>query len=630
MSFHSWLRNLRSRLEKSRAKPTHRRNRSRYSTAPRPRIEALDERIVPAFLAPVDYATGSYPWAVVAADFNNDTLLDLAVANTDDSTVSVLLGNDDGTFQPALNPAPATGANPWSIAVGDFDQDGNRDLATANSSDVSVLMGDGTGQFGAPTSIDFTGFAASVAVGDFTGDGLMDLGVVTGDYGFGYYGFASIHAGDGTGQFSEPKTTFIGYGDFRTATTVDLDGDGVDDLASANAFNGHVEGAVGLLRGDESGYFQPPTLVFTGARDTYDVAVGDVNGDSVADVVTADGIYSVGVSVLLGDGQGGYSAAQTYAAGTWPSDVVLGDFTGDGPIDIAYSSSTGVNVLKGNGDGTFSTLFESPASESTHAVAAGDFNGDGRLDIAVTNLGADSVSVLLNDQSWSPPPPPPPSLRILDATVAEGNSAAASATFTVTLSAASAQPIAVAYTTGNGTANAGSDYQSASGTLAFAPGDTTKTITVVVNGDRLGEANETFVVNLSNPTYANIADGQGVGTILDDEPRISISDVTKSEGRRNKTTLFTFTVTLSAAYDQPVAILFQTVNGTATTSDNDYVAKSGTLTFAPGETTKTITIEVKGDSKRETSETFYLDLFGLSGNALFTKNRGLGTILNDD
>jgi len=75
---------------------------------------------------------------------------------------------------------------------------------------------------------------------------------------------------------------------------------------------------------------------------------------------------------------------------------------------------------------------------------------------------------------------------------------------------------------------------------------------------------------------------------------------------------------------------FRTVNGTATTSDNDYVAKTGTLTFAPGETTKTITIEVNGDSKKEADETFYLDLFGLSGNALFTKNRGVGTIVNDD
>jgi hypothetical protein len=153
---------------------------------------------------------------------------------------------------------------------------------------------------------------------------------------------------------------------------------------------------------------------------------------------------------------------------------------------------------------------------------------------------------------------------------------------------------------------------------------------VLVNGDRLAEPNETFAVNLSAPTNATIADGTGVGTIIDDEPRISISDVSKKEGKKGQTTLFVFTVTLSAAYDQPVTMSFRTVNGTATTGDNDYTAKTGTLTFAPGETTKTITIEVKGDSKMEADETFHLDLSGLSSNALFTKNRGLGTILNDD
>src|SRR5262249_21812781 len=106
-------------------------------------------------------------------------------------------------------------------------------------------------------------------------------------------------------------------------------------------------------------------------------------------------------------------------------------------------------------------------------------------------------------------------------------------------------------------------------------------------------------------------------------------DVTKREGRKN-TTPFVFTVTLTAAYDEPVAMSFRAVDGTATTSDQDYIARAGTLTFAPGETTKTITIEVKGDSKREATEYFYLDLFGLSSNALFTRSRGIGTIWNDD
>src|SRR6476646_7496669 len=99
---------------------------------------------------------------------------------------------------------------------------------------------------------------------------------------------------------------------------------------------------------------------------------------------------------------------------------------------------------------------------------------------------------------------------------------------------------------------------------------------------------------------------------MDDEPRISISDVSKAEGKKNQTTLFTFMVTLSAPYDQAVTMSFKTVDGTAKTSDGDYVAKTGTLTFAPGEMTKTITIEVKGDSKQEANEMFYLDLFGNS------------------
>ena len=106
--------------------------------------------------------------------------------------------------------------------------------------------------------------------------------------------------------------------------------------------------------------------------------------------------------------------------------------------------------------------------------------------------------------------------------------------------------------------------------------------------------------------------------------------MTKLEGKQGQATLFTFTVTQPAAYDQAVTMSYRTVDGTATTSDSDYVAKTGTLTFAPGETTKTITIVVNGDSKKEANETFYLDLFGNSSNSLFTKNRGLGAILNDD
>jgi hypothetical protein len=240
--------------------------------------------------------------------------------------------------------------------------------------------------------------------------------------------------------------------------------------------------------------------------------------------------------------------------------------------------------------------------------------------------------VLINDGVWHgtpPPPPPAPSITIDDRTVTEGNTGTRTATFTVTLSAASAQQVWVAYATANGSASAGGDYQTVSGTIVFAPGETTKTITVPIFGDRLVEPNETFLVNLSSPTNATISDGQGVGTIADDEPRISVGDVSKREGRKHAT-LFTFTVTLSAASDEPVTVSYRATDGTATTGDGDYAAASGTLTFAPGETSKTVTVAVTGDSKREADEYFYLDLFGNSGNSLLVVGRGVGTILNDD
>jgi chitinase len=224
----------------------------------------------------------------------------------------------------------------------------------------------------------------------------------------------------------------------------------------------------------------------------------------------------------------------------------------------------------------------------------------------------------------------PPEISIGSVYQNEGNTGTTALTIWVVLSFESSQTVSVNFTTSDGTAIAGNDYQSTSGTLTFAPWETLQPVTVLVNGDRTVEPHETFFVNLSSATNATIADGEGVATIVDDEPRVSISDVTRTEGKKGKPNLFTFTVSLLAAYDQPVTMSFRTVNGTATTSDGDYVAKSGTLTFAAGETSKTITIEVKGDTKREANETFYLDLFGLSGNALFTKNRGIGTIVNDD
>jgi hypothetical protein len=201
--------------------------------------------------------------------------------------------------------------------------------------------------------------------------------------------------------------------------------------------------------------------------------------------------------------------------------------------------------------------------------------------------------------------------------------------FTVTLSHASAEPVTVNYTTANITAAAGGDYAATSGNVTIPAGQTSATVTVAVTGDRLAEPTEQFAVNLVAATNATVIDGQGFGTILDDEPRISIKNVSQTEGGNNKSTRFTFTVSLSAVYDQAVTINYATAAGTAT-AGSDYTSKSGTVTFAAGETVKTITVTVKGDKAREANETFFVDLFDASGNALIALPRGIGTILNDD
>jgi hypothetical protein len=307
-------------------------------------------------------------------------------------------------------------------------------------------------------------------------------------------------------------------------------------------------------------------------------------------------------------------------------------------VTVNYTTADwSATTADGDYQSTSGTLTFNPGDPLTQTIPV-LVNGDRRGEIGDTflvNITSDDAPVIdgqgagliLEDE---------PTVYIVDApSVFEGNSGTTAMTFIVRLSAIYDVDITVDFATQDGSAtSADNDYQKVtSGTATIAAGALTTTVTINVNGDEKVEANETFLVTLSSASGAYIPDyGQATGTIRNDDvvPRISISDVTKAEGRKGKTTLFTFTVTLSAAYDQAVTMSYRTVNGTATTGDSDYVAKTGTLTFAPGETTKTITIEVKGDSKKEANEVFYLDLFGLSSNALFTKNRGIGTILNDD
>jgi hypothetical protein len=215
--------------------------------------------------------------------------------------------------------------------------------------------------------------------------------------------------------------------------------------------------------------------------------------------------------------------------------------------------------------------------------------------------------------------------------VTEGNSGTTPAVFTVNLSAPSSQAVTVSIATANGSATAPGDYYSAQSTvLTFAPGTTSQTLTVPVVGDTVDEANEDFFVNLSSAGGAIIGDGQGKGTIVDDDasPSVSISNATVLEGNSGMT-LAVFTVTLSAASAQAISLSYSTASGTAS-SGKDYTAIGTTgLTFAAGETSKLITVQVKGDKSVEQDETFFVNLSNVAG-ATLLDGQGLGTIVNDD
>ncbi len=269
-----------------------------------------------------------------------------------------------------------------------------------------------------------------------------------------------------------------------------------------------------------------------------------------------------------------------------------------------------------------------PSGSGLHLLYANGINNAGQIVGVAYDSRAFYHAYLL-----TPVAPGTPVVNIGDASVTEGHTGTRSASLTVTLSPASSQPITVTYGTANGSAAAGGDYQSASGILTFDPGQTTKVVSVLANGDRAGELDETFLVNLSLTSGgAVIADSQGVGTIVDDEPRVSIDSVSKNEGNSG-TTQFVFTVSLSSASSAAVSLNFATANGSAKAVE-DYDARSGVLAFNAGETSKTIAVGVKGDRKFEWQEVFYVNLSGATG-AFIIQNwgmniQGTGVVRNDD
>lgn len=336
------------------------------------------------------YATGKLPVSVAVADLNGDGKVDLVVAFRENG-VSVLLGNGDGTFQPHVDYSVPAGSQPSSVALADFNSDGKLDIVIANSGNntVSVLLGNGDGTFQAPIPSSAGNKPSSVAVGDFNGDGKPDLAVA--DQSSNQ---VSILLGIGNGSFKVPVYYAVGTGPTSVAVA-DFNLDGKLDLAVANGVSNNIS----VLPGGGDGTFGLPTSYGVGnGTHPLSVAAGDFNGDGKPDLAVANN-GQIWVAVLLGNGDGTFQAPNNQEAGTYPTGVAVGDFNGDGKLDLVVSNngSNTLTVLLGKGDGQLSWVGNFDGEADIVGVAAGDFNGDGKLDAAVVNETEHSVSIFLGN-----------------------------------------------------------------------------------------------------------------------------------------------------------------------------------------------------------------------------------------
>jgi hypothetical protein len=367
-----------------------------------------------------DITVGPYGISLQEGDFNNDGKPDLAIlsqcgdaACATNGLVTILLGKGDGTFTVA--PTVATGFWATAMVIGDFNGDGKLDLAVASGNStatLSIFMGNGDGTFTAGSTLTGTsGDSNFMAVGDFNGDGVLDLAVDRDCFSpTGCNGNPSILLGNGDGTFRYASSAPAGA--LVTMSVGDVNGDGKLDLV--------IDAGTGILilLGNGDGTFSAGASLDQGLNDRVAV-LADFNGDGKLDMAdfvrcTATPCVSGEASILSGNGDGTFTNTSTVASGPFTWYGLVGDFNGDGKIDlVGISSCTEASCNNGeatfelgNADGTFSRTSSFPAgpdvTEPLPAVVA-DFNGDGRLDLATLSLCGDKncnsangiVSILL-------------------------------------------------------------------------------------------------------------------------------------------------------------------------------------------------------------------------------------------
>lgn len=349
------------------------------------------------------FAAGAAPGSVEVADFNGDRKPDVAVANEQSGTVTVLLGDGKGGLTAAKgSPFPA-GHQPNDIAVGDFNHDAKLDLAFANHEEkhLTVLLGDGRGGFtpapGSPFAVDVRPHTHGVAAADLNGDGNLDL--VTDSWGTDQ---VTVLFGDGKGGFKTPGMLLsAGKHPYQRVRTADVNGDGRADILTTNLEGDNVT----ILLADGKGGFKPSAgSPFPCGDSPFFVAVGDLNGDGKPDLAivnapssTSDRQGRDGLTLLLGDGTGGFTkmAGSPFTTSRIPNRLAIGDVNGDGVADVAVTSTDSDNItlflMNRGGVASSSTI---AVGKQPKGIALHDLNGDGKAEIVVANNGDGKVIVI--------------------------------------------------------------------------------------------------------------------------------------------------------------------------------------------------------------------------------------------